>query len=378
MLVIALFSATSAIPAAAQCMVAGNSTYCGTGAGAGATGDNDSAFGFTALTSGDSGGNNTATGAAALFSNTTGSNNTATGSGALVANTTGSANTATGQNALFNTTGNDNTATGERALISDTTGVANTTIGASSLGANTTGGGNIAVGFDAGENLTTGDNNIDIGNGGVAAESDTIRIGTDGTQSATYIAGIATTAKIKKGCEVVVETTGLLGCVKSSVRYKRDIQDMGNASDKLMKLRPVTFRYKTDPTGTQQYGLIAEEVEQVYPELVIDDAQGKADTVAYQMLPAMLLNEVQKVARENKREADQIRTITAQAERKDARIAALQKQIASQQGQIDTLEKKDAQIDALVERVNALEGQARWSVPQRLAAVGDDSAPRPR
>ncbi|MGO9604636.1 MAG: tail fiber domain-containing protein [Candidatus Binataceae bacterium] len=348
MLVIALLSAASAIPAAAQCMVAGNNTYCGTGAGAGATGNGVSAFGFDALNSGDSG-----------------DGNTATGTGALQANTTGSVNTATGYYALGeNTTGNDNTATGPDALFANTTGGSNTATGFGALKGNTTGDGNIAVGDSAGQNLTTGDNNIDIGNGGVAAESDTIRIGTQGTQTAAYIAGISTTAKIKKGCEVVVETSGLLGCVKSSARYKRDIRDMGNASDKLMKLRPVTFRYKTDPTGTQQYGLIAEEVEQVYPELVIDDAQGKADTVAYQMLPAMLLNEVQKEARENKR--------------KDARIAALQNQVAAQQGQIDALTKKGAQIDALVERVNAFEGQARLSVPQRLAAVGADSAPRLR
>ncbi|MGO9449784.1 MAG: tail fiber domain-containing protein [Candidatus Binataceae bacterium] len=330
-MVIALFSAAFAIPAAAQCVIAGENTFCGTVAGAGATGSFDSGFGFAALASGDSGGINTATGGSALYSNTTGAYNTATGYAALYSNTTGADNTATGEDALIN---------------------------------NTTGGLNIAVGFEAGEKLTTGDNNIDIGNGGVAAESDTIRIGMEGTQTATYIAGIATTAKIKKGCEVVVESSGLIGCVKSSMRYKRDIRDMGDASDKLMKLRPVTFRYKTDPTGARQYGLIAEEVEQVYPELVIDDAQGKADTVAYQMLPAMLLNEVQKVTRENKR--------------KDARIAALQKQIAAQQGQIDALTKKDAQINALVERVNALEGQVRLSVPQRLAAVGEDSAPRLR
>ena len=92
----------------------------------------------------------------------------------------------------------------------------------------------------------------------------------------------------------MVEATGHVGCVKSSARYKRNIRDMGDASDKLMMLRPVTFHYKEDSTGTEQYGLIAEEVEKIYPELVIDDTDGGAETVAYQVLPAMLLNEVQK------------------------------------------------------------------------------------
>jgi uncharacterized protein involved in exopolysaccharide biosynthesis len=127
---------------------------------------------------------------------------------------------------------------------------------------------------------------------------------------------------------------------------------MGDASDKLMKLRPVTFTYKADSTGIQQYGLIAEEVEKVYPELVIDGADGKPETVAYQVLPAMLLNEVQKQARD-----------------KDAQIAALRRQVASQEKQIDALKKKDAQIDALAERMNALERQARLARPEHLASA---------
>jgi hypothetical protein len=258
---------------------------------------------------------------------------------------------------LSNTTGGENTAAGVFALEENTTGGENTAIGGKgvlngALGNNTSGSNNVAVGTDAGGNLTTGSNNIDVGNGGVAGESNTIRIGTQGTQTATYIAGIFGTPKIKKACGVVVETTGLLGCVKSSARYKRDIRDMGDASDKLMKLRPVTFRYKADSTGTEQYGLIAEEVEKVYPELVIDGADGKAETVAYQVLPAMLLNEVQKQARD-----------------KDAQIAALRRQVASQEKQIDALKKKDAQIDALAERMNALERQARLARPEHLASA---------
>src|SRR5208282_1652664 len=225
--------------------------------------------------------------------------NTAAGYGALFSDTTGGGNTATGSEALYyNTTGNENTATGVSALEDNTTGQDNTATGFAALFSNTTGSNNIGIGNEGGSALTTGSNNIDVGNGGVAGESNTIRIGTQGTQTDTYIAGIFGTPKIKKACEVVVETTGLLGCVKSSARYKRDIRDMGDASDKLMKLRPVTFTYKADSTGTKQYGLIAEEVEKVYPELVIDGADGKPETVAYQVLPAMLLNEVQKQAKD--------------------------------------------------------------------------------
>jgi hypothetical protein len=195
----------------------------------------------------------------------------------------------------------------------------------------------------------------DIGNEGVAAESNTIRIGAQGTQTATFIAGIFGGPRIKKGCDVVADSAGLLGCAKSSARYKRDIRDMGDASDKLMRLRPVTFHYKADSTSTQQYGLIAEDVEKVYPELVIDDSDGKPETVAYQVLPAMLLNEVQKMAR--------------QAERKDAQIAAQQRQIASMQKQLDSLRKKDDQIDALTERINALEQQAQKATQEHLASA---------
>ena len=357
----------AATVAHAQCT---NCTAVGTGALTSVTtASDDSAFGFNALNADTTGGGNTATGAfalennttgdgntangfIALFANTTGHENTATGHGALTQNTTGVDNTATGSIALTsNTTGDNNTATGDTALLNNTTGDGNTATGASAL-RNATGSNNVAVGVNAGENLTTGDNNIDIGSQGVAGESNTIRIGTQGTQTATFIAGIFGTPKIKKACQVVVEPTGQVGCVKSSARYKRDIRDMGNASDKLMKLRPVTFRYKADSTDTQQYGLIAEEVEKVYPELVIEGDDGRPDTVEYQVLPAMLLNEVQKQAKE-----------------KDAQIVALRRQVVSQQQQISALQKKDAQIDALAERMNALERQVRLARPEHLASA---------
>ena len=312
------------------------------------TGTFNTAIGAAALALNTMGSNNTASGEDALESNTTGGSNTATGAIALGNNVSGSDNTATGDNALgLNKTGSENTAIGMNALDTEQAASMNTAIGAQALDI-TTGNSNIGIGFAAGNSLTTGSNNIDIGNAGVAAEANTIRIGTQGTQTETFIAGIFGTPKIKKACGVVVQSTGQLGCVKSSVRYKRDVRDMGDASDKLMKLRPVIFQYKEDSDGIKQYGLIAEEVEKVYPELVIDGADGKAEAVEYQVLPAMLLNEVQKQAR--------------QLVQKDAQIASMQRQI-------EALRKKDAEIDGLAGRLDALERQARASRPDRLAAA---------
>ena len=202
----------------------------------------NTATGAGALEDNTTGGENTATGNNALGSNTGGVFNTATGVAALLVNTQGSENTATGVDALSsNSTGNDNTATGVFALEASDTGSNNTATGNSALQRNTTGSSNIGIGNQAGSNLTTGDNNIDIGNGGVAAESATIRIG-GGKQTAAFIGGIFSSPGTKKACQVVVQGNGRLDCMASSARYKHDIHDMGTASDKLMKLRPVTFQ----------------------------------------------------------------------------------------------------------------------------------------
>ena len=289
-----------------------------TAIGAAALQDNTTGFGNTAigqasLQDNTTPGSNTAVGAFALQDNTTGAGNTGTGDGALNGNTTGDGNTAAGTSALQgNTTGDYNTATGDIALIHNNTGQKNTAIGTAALQNNTTGSFNIGIGLGGGLSLTTGDNNIDIFDPGVAGEANTIRIGTQGTQTRTFIAGIFGGARIKKGCNVIADSAGMLGCAKSSARYKRDIRDMREASDRLMKLRPVTFRYKEDADGIQQYGLIAEEVEKVYPELVIDNTDGKAETVEYQVLPAMLLNEVQKEHRDSDRKSAKIAALTAQ------------------------------------------------------------------
>src|SRR5260370_9791630 len=159
---------------------------------------------------------------------------------------------------------------------------------------------------NGGLKLTTGSNNIDIGTAGVKAESKTIRIGTEGTQTATYIAGIS--GAVVVGSDVVVAANGRLGIVMSSARFKRDISDMGGTTSGLMKLRPVTFRYKDDHSGTRQYGLVAEEVGRVYPELVTHAADGRVETVRYSMLTSMLLNELQKQARQAQDQARELHT----------------------------------------------------------------------
>jgi Chaperone of endosialidase len=260
------------------------------------TGVRNTANGFVALTSNTTGERNTATGRAALVNNTTGNNNTADGHDALFSNGTGIRNTASGSFALFfNVTGNDNAAIGYFALYNNTTGDGNTANGFAALMNNTTGVGNIALGNFAGSNLTTGDNNVDVGNLGVAAEANTIRIGTEGTQTNAYLAGIYQT-NIAKGLVVKVDSDGHLGTVGSSARFKDAIKPMDKASEAILALKPVTFRYKKeiDPEGTPQFGLVAEEVEAVNPDLVVRDKEGKPYSVRYDQVNAMLLNEFLK------------------------------------------------------------------------------------
>jgi len=225
--------------------------------------------------------------------NVSGYNNTAVGAFALQSNVTGYYNTGNGWNGLHgNTVGSQNTAGGSLALYSNATGSYNSAKGTKALYNNTSGSYNTALGFYAGYNLTTGVSNIDIGNQGMAGESAVIRIGTQGTQVGAFIAGINGSAI--SGSEVVINGSGRLGVVVSSARYKRDITDMGNSTDGLMKLHPVTFEYKSDPQRVKQYGLVAEEVDKVYPELVVHNDDGTVESVRYSMLTSMLLNVVQK------------------------------------------------------------------------------------
>jgi hypothetical protein len=298
------------------------------------TGDFNTGLGRNALFINTTGSFNTATGAFALQLNTTGGDNTANGEAALNRNTTGFANTATGSLALANNTiGNFNTATGGAALFGNTSGDANTATGVNALG-NTVGTNNIGIGFNGGLDLTTGSNNICIGNAGVGTESGTIRIGTVGIQTATFIAGISGSTS-REGVGVFVNGSGQLGTMTSTRRVKEDIREIGGESDGLMRLRPVAFRYKPqiDPTGLAQYGLIAEEVADVYPDLVVYDRDGRPETVRYHLVNALLLNEVQK----------------------QHRTAEAQEKLIEQQK--ETIDREQTQIDGLEARLRRLEAR---------------------
>jgi Chaperone of endosialidase len=309
-----------------------------TGAGAllsNTTGELNTANGAFALFSNTEGTSNTASGERVLFSNTVGSNNAATGANALGNNTVGSDNTADGASALVNNvTGNSNMANGASALGNNVGGNFNTANGANALLNNTTGNNNIALGFSAGDNLTTGDNNIDIGAEGVADESNTIRIGTN--QRGTFIAGIrgATTANAN-AIPVLIDSVGQLGTLSSSRRFKKDIKPMNETSEAILALKPVTFHYKNDNSGTPQFGLIAEEVAEANPDLVMRDDHGEIYTVRYEAVNAMLLNEFLK---ENRKNEEQEKTI-AELRSGMTALAATVKEQASQ------IQKVSAQLE---------------------------------
>jgi hypothetical protein len=279
--------------------------------------DQNTVLGNDALNAPGSGVANTAVGFEALFFNTDGGYNTGIGAFALQFNTTGQYNTASGRSALeVNTTGSNNTATGYAALLS-----------------NTTGNNNIAVGYFAGQNLTTGSHNIYIGNaGGGAGESQRIRIGTVGRHTATFIAGISGVT-VPDGVGVIVGTNGKLGTVVSSERFKDEIKPMDKASEAILALKPVTFHYKQelDPGGIPQFGLVAEEVEKVNPDLVARDADGKAYTVRYEAVNAMLLNEFLKEHRKVESLEKQLKAADAKQEEK---ISALTELVKAQAAQI--------------------------------------------
>ena len=307
-----------------------------------AGGTGNTAVGHSTLLSNTSGDDNTAIGVLALFSNTLGSHNTASGDFALYSNTSGDDNTADGHFALFhNITGPRNTATGHGALFFNTTGAANTASGFNALLHNTTGSGNIALGALAGTNLRTGNRNIDIGNAGVTNESNTIRIGNVANQNATFIAGISGAA-VADGVGVIIDSNGHLGTVVSSERFKDEIKPMDKASEAILALKPVTFRYKheLDPDGIPQFGLVAEQVAKVDPDLVARDDHGKPYTVRYEAVNAMLLNEFLK---EHRKVQEQEATITELKKDFRATVARLTTRLDEQAAQI---RKVSAQLEA--------------------------------
>jgi hypothetical protein len=281
----------------------------------------NTAVGFGALEFNATGSENTAIGYGALPNNTTGQQNVAAGRSALYYNTTGSNNTAIAYSALEqNTIGRNNTGIGYSALRGNISGDANTAIGKGSLAHNNHGRNNVALGFEAGFNIG-GDNNIAVGNPGVRDEGDTIRIGA--TQANTYIAGISGVT-VPTGVAVIVDTDGHLGTTTSSARFKEKIQPMNNASEAVLDLKPVMFRYKKelDPKGTQQFGLVAEEVAKVNRDLVVADKQGKPYTVHYDAVNAMLLNEFLKARRQIDTQQKQIDALTAGLQKVSAQLEA--------------------------------------------------------
>lgn len=303
----------------------------------------NAAVGFRALSSTTTGGANTAVGAEALAENTTGGSNTAVGSNTLGANTVGSANTAVGKEALaaittgsFNTAvgnlaldanagGSQNAAFGNGALAVSAIGDNNVAVGWAALSESSSGSNNIGVGYQAGIGLVSGSNNIYLGGFASAFnESNTIHIGSSHT--ATYVAGIHG-ATSSSGIPVFVNASGRLGTATSSARFKDHIRPLGDLHrDQLLALRPVSFVYKPefdDGSRQVQYGLIAEEVAQTFPELLVRDADGKPQTVRYHLLTPLLLAEVQRLARE--RDALEVRVkaledaLTSLAERHNPR-----------------------------------------------------------
>jgi hypothetical protein len=305
--------------------------------GANRTGSQNTAIGYQALVTNTVGERNTATGTSALFYNADGVDNTATGWNALLDNATGVWNTASGSRALQNnTTGKDNTAdgfaaldgnkggeantaAGSRAMFFNVSGNLNTATGYSALYNNVSGTRNVALGYQAGYGIT-GSDNIVIGanNMGVGAENGVIRIGIKANQKKAFVAGIS---GVKTGLAtaktVFIDANGQLGTVKSSRVYKEDIRPMGNVSARLLSLRPVTFRYKEpydDGSKPVEFGLIAEEVAEVFPELVVNDSDGRPETVRYDLVATLLLNEFEKEHALQQAQNERIDVLERQAE----------------------------------------------------------------
>jgi len=330
-----------------------------TGVGAGTllanTADANTATGAGALLSNTTGDGNTANGAFALFSNSTGAVNTATGADALLNNTTGLANTATGAAALFSTTiGNNNTATGFSALSANMTGDGNTGLGRYALTI-TTGSGNTALGAFAGSALTTGNFNIDIGVDviGVAGESNTIRIGAnlDDTQgaSACHIGGIYNQLGDPATMTAVgIDATGKLATVLSSRRFKRNIKPMDKASEAILALKPVAFHYKSDSKNTPCFGLIAEEVAEVNPNLVVRDENGNVNSVRYEQVNAMLLNEFLKEHRKVQEQQTTIGQLKSNAAKQEATISELKSDL---QTVVARLKDQDSKIQRVSDEI---------------------------
>ncbi len=360
-------------------------------------GNQNTATGLRALNSDINGGYNTATGVYSLFSNTSGFFNSATGAYSLSNNITGNHNTATGYGALYRNTADDNTANGFGALFVNTTGVNNVAVGFQALNQNSTGGDNNAVGHNAlaantvgtfnnahgrgalrfsngdqnnalGDeamfNNTTGsfntaigddalDNNVDgnsnvaigdeAGTGLGASVSNCIAIGVPGAgpfavlDNTCFIGSIFDQPVSDVGTQeaVFVDQFNVVGISASSRRFKHDIQPMDKASEAILALKPVTFKYNADKNGRTQYGLIAEEVATVNPDLVVQHKDGEISTVRYEQVNAMLLNEFLK---EHKKVQSLETTVAQQQKGMEVLTAQLKEQAAQ-------IQKVSAQLE---------------------------------
>jgi len=334
-------------------------------------GNQNTATGLRALNSDTNGGFNTATGVFSLFNNTSGFFNTATGAYSLANNISGDYNTATGYSALYRNTGSFNTATGFAALYKNTTGLSNTANGFQALNRNITGFNNTANGvnallFNTGDNNTatgagalsnntTGSQNTALGQGagsGVTAANNVICIGADGANASNscYIGNIFGQTS-SGGTAVFINSDGKLGTTTSSRRFKEEIKPMERASEALFALKPVTFRYKKgiDPQCIPQFGLVAEEVEEVSPDLVVRDKEGQIHTVRYDAVNAMLLNEFlkehRKVEEQSRKMQEQEATIAQLKQDFQSKLAEQQKDFRATIGRLSAhLEEQDAKI----------------------------------
>jgi uncharacterized coiled-coil protein SlyX len=299
------------------------------------SGTANTAVGWFALRSNTDGSFNTGLGAGALALNTTEDSNTAVGTAALLLNTGGASNTAVGRTALLhNTTGDENTAVGVGALSGCTTGGFNTAIGGIAGAAITSGQFNTIIGDIAGLFVTTASNTICIGGSGINV-SNTCQIG--------HIRGVQTVNN--DALTVVIDSAGQLGTQSSSGRFKKDIKPMDKASEAVLALKPVIFHYKSDNTNRPEFGLIAEEVAKVNPNLVVHQ-DGEIYTVRYEAVNAMLLNEFLK---EHKKVEEQHTKIDNQ----QATIAELKSTVAQQQKGMEVLTAQLKEQGAQIQKVSA-------------------------
>jgi hypothetical protein len=330
------------------------------------TGSKNTAVGNAALSFTTLGNENTAVGSASMNYNLTGNGNTASGHASLAYNVGGNSNVAVGLQAMYrnlnpsNLSSSYNTAVGAMALYNNTTSTTagnNTAVGYQALAGNG-GVGNTALGTTAGSQQTTGNYNTYLGFGvqGIAAENYVTRIGVSTIDPSisgaptTYIAGVSSSPIT--GAAVYVTASGQLGVLASSERYKTDIRPLGSNTDNLRRLRPVSFHLKAEPAGTLQYGLIAEEVDKIYPELVIRDNDGRIQGVRYDELAPMLLNELQN---QQQVFATESGMVAAQA----TALEALAAQNSMQAAKIDSLEQQVAELNDLKQELNAALGELK-------------------